>query len=304
MLRKLLAVSLAIGFANAVFAAETPAVHANMTAAEIVSRNVAARGGLQTWRAVKTLSESGKLGAGGDQRGPVQTTALTPPGRNRQQPLPVSPRLAKEAQLPFVMEMERPRKLRFELRFAGKTAIQVYDGTNGWKVRPFLNRVDVEPYTASELKMASMQSDLDGPLIDCAAKGARVELDGMETVENRPTYKLKLTKKDGQILHVWIDAETFLEAKIEGQPRRLDGKMHPVEIYYRDYRPVNGLEFPFVLETKVLPVEQGAAGAKEAAVPAEQIVIEKIVVNPRLDASEFAKPVIAAGAAPAHPQGL
>jgi hypothetical protein len=31
-------------------------------------------------------------------------------------------------------------------------------------------------------------------------------------------------------------AQSFLETKIEGQPRRLDGVYHPVEIYYRDYR--------------------------------------------------------------------
>jgi len=28
--------------------------------------------------------------------------------------------------------------------------------------------------------------------------------------------------KDGNSLHVWIDAKTFLEAKIEGEPRRLE----------------------------------------------------------------------------------
>ena len=39
----------------------------------------------------------------------------------------------------------------------------------------------------------------------------------MEKVEGRDTYKLKLTMKNGAALHVWIDAETFPEAKIEGQ---------------------------------------------------------------------------------------
>ena len=62
-----------------------------------------------------------------------------------------------------------------------------------------------------------MQGDLDGPLVDYAAKGTRIELAGMEKVEGRDTYKLKLTMKNGAALHVWIDAETFPEAKIEGQ---------------------------------------------------------------------------------------
>ena len=149
------------------------------------------------------------------------------------------------------------------------------------------------PYTAEEMKTASMQADLDGPLVDYAAKGTRVELAGMEKVEDRDTYKLKLTMKDGQATHVWIDAQTFLEAKIEGQPRRLDGTYHPVEVYFRDYRPVSGLQIPFVLETKVLPVAQTAVGLKDPPVPAEKITIDKVVVNPKMEAALFSKPEIA-----------
>jgi hypothetical protein len=68
-------------------------------------------------------------------------------------------------------------------------------------------------------------------LVDYAAKGTRIDLDGIEKVDGRDAYKLKLTLKNGEAMHVWIDAETFLEAKIEGTPRRLDGKYHPVEVY-------------------------------------------------------------------------
>jgi hypothetical protein len=236
------------------------------------------------------------MGAGGNERAaaPVEVPGAKRPGKSL--PLPTSPRLKEEAQLPFVMDMERPRKLRLEIQFAGKTAVQVYDGANGWKLRPYLNRLDVEPYTADELKLAAMQSELDGPLVDLAAKGSTVELAGMEKVENQDTYNLKVKLKDGRTTHVWVDAKTFLEAKVEGQPRRLDGKMHPVEVYYRDYRAVNGLQIPFVLETHVLPAETGAAGAREQHYPAEKIAIEKIVVNPKLDASLFTKPQVSVAA--------
>ena len=204
-----------------------------------------------------------------------------------------SRRLGEEAQLPFVMNFERPRKMRMELQFNGQTAIQVYDGANGWKVRPFLNRREVEPYTAEETNIASMQEDLDGPLVDYAAKGTQIELVGMEKVEDRDTYKLKLTKRNGRAIHEWIDAQTFLEAKIEGQPRRLDGTEHPVEVFYRDYRPVSGLQIPFVLETKVLPVAKTALGIQDVHVPTERIIVDKVVVNPKLDEKLFAKPEVA-----------
>jgi len=260
----------------------------NLSAAQIVDKNIAARGGLQAWRAVQTMSAEGKLGVGGNQRATLQV-----PAPNKEGKAPGQVRPKEEVALPFAMELERPRKSRFELKFKGQTAVQVYDGTNGWKLRPYLNRLDVEPYSEDELKLASLHPDLDGPLIDYASKGIQVELDGIEKVEDRDCYKLKLTMNDGRTIHDWIDAQSFLETKIEGQPRRLDGKIHPVEVYYRDYRPVSGLQIPFALETKVLPVGTTARGFKDPPVPVEKITIDKVVVNPKLDPTRFLKPVIA-----------
>jgi hypothetical protein len=186
------------------------------------------------------------------------------------------------------MDLKRPRKVRVELQFNGQTAIQVFDGTHGWKLRPFLNRREVESYTPEELKVASSDAELDGFLVDYAAKGTRVDLEGMEEIQGRDNYKLKLTLKNGQSIHLWVDARTFLETRLEGNPRRLDGKYHPVEIYYKDFRSTNGLMIPYLLETVVLDVP----GVKDARSVAERILIEKVVVNPKLDESLFLKPSI------------
>ena len=289
MLRKPLAILVSTAFALSLSAApNTPSSAPKLSAAEVVDKNVAARGGLQAWRSVQTMTMEGKMGVGGNQRATLPTPM---PGKKGGQ-IVTPQRPAEEVQLPFVMELARPRKMRLELQFNGQTAVQVYDGTNGWKLRPFLNRRDVEPFSPEEIKRASKQSDLDGQLIDYAAKGTRVELDGVERVEEREAYKLKLTLKNGDVTHVWIDAQTFLETKVEGQPRRLDGTDHPVEVYYRDYRAVNGLQVPFVLETKVLPVAHTALGLKDTPVPVERITVEKVTVNPKLDDAYFTKPVV------------
>ena len=266
-------------------AADAPSASTGLSAAQIVEKNVAARGGLQAWRAVQTLSLQGKMGAGGNQRAVLHVPAPNP--KDSEVALPHRP--AEEAQLPFLMELKRPRKMRLELQVKGQTAVQVYDGINGWKFRPFLNRRDIEPYTAEELKIASSREDLDGPLVDYAAKGSRVELDGTEKVEGRDTYKIKVTEKSGHAFDVWVDAQTFLEAKIEGQPRRLDGTDHPVEVYYRDYRTVDGLQIPFLLETRVLSVGKNALGFRDTPVPPERIVVDKVVVNPKVEEKLFSK---------------
>jgi hypothetical protein len=245
---------------------------AGMTAEQIIERNVTARGGLQAWRGVQTLSMSGKLEAGGNESSTYPVQGVKRGGVQ----LPKRP--AEQMQLPFRLESKRSRKLRLEIDFRGQTAIQTYDGTNGWKLRPYLNRHEVEPFTADEMKAAAFQSDLDGPLVDYAAKGTKAELEGTDKVEGKDNYRLKLTFKDGQSQHVWVDAKTFLESKIEGTPRRLDGKYHPVEIYYREYKTVSGIVVPYVTETKVQGVKQ-----------TEKIEVEQVVVNPRLEDSRFAK---------------
>lgn len=295
MLRKMLGILILPAFAISLAAADTPVAAPKLSAADIVAKNVAARGGLQAWRSVQTMTLTGKLGAGGNQRA---TLAVPNPAGRKAQGLIAPQRPVEEVQLPFALELKRPSKMRFELQFKGDTAIQAFDGTLGWKLRPFLNRREIEPYSPEETKIASAQGELDGYLIDYAAKGTRVELDGMAKVEGRDAYQLKLTLKNGDVKHVWVDAQTFLETKIEGRPRRLDGTYHPVEIYYRDYHTVNGLQIPFVLETRVLPVAKTALGFRDTPVPPEKITIDKVEVNPKLDDSLFSKPQVAPPPAP------
>jgi len=129
------------------------------------------------------------------------------------------------------------------------------------------------------VKAEDQQADLDGPLVDYAAKGTKVDLDGVEKVEGRDAYKLKLTLKSGSVQHLWIDAQTFMEVKIDGTPRRMDGKMRPVAIYLREYKPVQGLMVPHLLETAV-----------EGYRDTHKMVIESVVVNPKLEDALFSKP--------------
>jgi hypothetical protein len=166
-----------------------------------------------------------------------------------------------------------------EVVFDGKTAVQVYDGQHGWKLRPFLNRNDAEPFTADEMKTENSRGDLDGPLIDYAAKGTKVDFDGTEQVEGQPAYRLKVTLKNGAVKHVWIDGKTFLDVKMDGFPKRMDGKMHPVYVYQRDFRSVQGIMIPFVMETAV-----------DGYAETHKLLIEKAAVNPKLDDALFSKP--------------
>jgi hypothetical protein len=256
--------------AKAAIAAK-PASAPKMSAAAIIERNLAARGGQSAWQSVQTLSWTGKMEAGGNNQRYLNAPGMPAP--------PVNQEPAAQVQLPFTLEMKRGHKSRLELSFNGQTAIQVYDGAAGWKLRPFLNRHQVEPFTADEAKIAAGQPDLDGLLTNYAGRGTKVDVEAVEEVEGRAAYKLKVTLKSGHVLHDWVDSQSFLEVKIEGAPRRLDGRLHPVFVFLRDYRSVDGLRIPHVIETTVQGVDR-----------TEKILIEKAAVNPHVDDVRFTKP--------------
>ena len=290
---------LSICAAHPLAAAESKPAPAGLSVTQIVDKHVAARGGLQAWRAVQTLSVTGKLDAGTpDSVERSAKLALQGAGASAKRAEraaaaeSVKAAAAQQVQLPFRLEMKRPRKSRLEIDFAGKTAVQVYDGQNGWKLRPFLNRDDVEPFTAEEAKAEAVKADLEGPLLDYAAKGTQVALEGKEPVEGHNAYKLKLTMKSGEVQHIWIDAQSFLDVKVEGAPRRLDGKMRNVWIYQRDFRSVQGLRVPYVYDTAI-----------DGNPHSHKMLIESVAVNRTLDDARFARPqvVVAATAPPAKP---
>jgi hypothetical protein len=287
--RVLLSVLIILGFPVALLAADSKPAPASLTAAQIVEKHIAARGG-QAWHAIQTMSWAGEMDAGpGDSaarsaayvknswghRGKAShATPVADKGepQGKQDP-------PKQIQLPFVLDVKRPGKSRVEIQFAGKTAVQVFDGTNGWKVRPFLGRNDVEPFTPEEVKSQAGKWDLDGPLLDYAAKGTKAALEAVEPVEGHDAYKLKLTMKNGTVQHIWIDAQSFLDVKIEGAPRKMDGQMRAVWVYQRDFRSVQGVMIPFVLETAV-----------EGYSDTHKMVIDKVALNPKLDDALFARP--------------
>ncbi|HEY0749380.1 MAG TPA: hypothetical protein VGD63_21950 [Steroidobacteraceae bacterium] len=257
---------------------------ATLSVDQIVAKHIAARGGLSAWHAVQTMSWTGKMDAGtGDSTSKSAQFAresMTP--KNRKQAATVDSDKAapqKQIQLPFVVDMKRPTLSRVEIQFAGKTAVQVYDGTNGWKLRPYLNRNDVEPFTADELKQSAGKWNMDGPLLDSSAKGTKVQFEAVEPVEGREAYRLKLTAADGGVSHIWIDAQSFLDVKVEGVPRRMDGKMRTVWVYQRDFRSEHGVMIPHLLETAV-------TGYPDT----HKMVIEKVDVNPTFDGELFTKP--------------
>jgi outer membrane lipoprotein-sorting protein len=185
----------------------------------------------------------------------------------------------------FALDLKRPRKMHLEIDVQGQKAIRVYDGKSaGWMINPFAENKDVQPMTEEDLKSISEESDFDGPLVDYKAKGSQIELIGKEQFDDKNVYRLKLTNKNGDVRFYVFDASSFALLKWEGI-RKIEDKEFPWESFFSDYRDVQGLKYPF-------QIDQGSPGTEIK----QNLVTEKIEIDPQIDDSRFAKPT------PAEPQ--
>lgn len=261
----------------------------NLTAAQIIDKNIQARGGLKAWHAVKSMQMTGKMDAGYIKPPKNLDPAATQLNRSLSRTARIQAAIARSkeqeegsklVQVPFTMDLQRPRMQRLEVKYPDATAVQVYDGKDGWKLRPYLGKHETEPYTPQELKLAELQTELDGALIDYKRKGYSVSVEGMEPVAGKNAYRLKVTLQNGQSRHVWVDAKTFLDVQID-ETRQLGGKPRAVITAMNDYKEVHGVKIPFKLETHV----EGATHT-----PSSKILVDKVTLNPKLDAAAFTKP--------------
>jgi hypothetical protein len=240
--------------AAAVTAPAPVAATADLTAAQIVEKNVAARGGLDAWRKVQTMVWVGHV----------------------ESPDASAPRM------PFVLRQKRPNKTRFEIASSNQRFVRIYDGEQGWKARPArTGALDVQPYSIEELKSAQQAQGIDGPLIDYQAKGIAVTLDGVEAIEGRQAYRLNVRLPSGEYQHVWVDAQTFLDIKYERASYNAVGQARTTPVFLRDFKTTEGLQIPALIET-------GTGSTAQFG----KMIIEKISVNPPLDDKLFAKPSI------------
>jgi outer membrane lipoprotein-sorting protein len=213
---------------------------------DIIAKHLKARGGADKVQSVQTLRMTGKLVAG--------------PG----------------IEAPFTIEVKKPGRMRFEVTVQGMTIVQTVDGDSGWTIQPMTGKKDAEHMSADDLKEAQDQADIDGPLLDYKKKGHKVELAGKEKVEGTDAYKLKVIKKNGDIVYVYLDADAFLEIKSEGK-RVMRGTPVDFESTTGDYKEVNGVMFPF-------SAELDSKGEKV------KLSFTKIEVNPKIDDTRFKMP--------------
>ncbi len=228
-----------------VLAALCAVAHADPTD-DLLAKNLAARGGADKLRAMKTVRIKGHT-EGGWATFEVTTTYA------------------------------RTLKMRNDTAMQGITESSAVDGKQGWQTNAFGGRKDAVPMSPDDLTFALEDADFEGPLVDWQKKGHKVELLGTEDVDGSPAYKIKATLKSGTVQYIFLDADAFIEIKTVTQ-RKVRGSLVETETELGNYQQVGGVFFPFSIESRARRsnyTSRFAVDSVEVDVPVDDKLFEK-----------------------------
>ena len=193
-----------------------PLLLSGQTAADLVAKNLEARGGMEKIKAIKSLRMAGKIQQGGFMAQIVKTS-------------------------------KAPNLLRQDVTIQGMTQIQAYDGASGWQISPFGGRKDPELLGEDDLRGLVEDADFYGPLVDYASKDNRIEYLGLVSIDGDDAYRLKVTLANGDILYYYLDPDSYLEIRIE-KMEFVRGAVVENVTNLGSYKKVAGVYFPYSLE--------------------------------------------------------
>ncbi len=234
--------ALSLLFAIAIRGQDKP----DLTVDQIVQRHVDALGGIEKMHAIHTFSARGKATMMGGQ-----------------------------IQAPMLMKMKRPSSMRIEMTIQNRQVVQAFDGTTAWIQNSAAGPTKATPEETREMKNSA---DIDfSSLVDYRDKGNIVELASTDEVDGRAVYRLKVIRQNGRVEYDFLDSSTFLPVKTVTKRKQM-GTEVDIEAYPSNFRPVNGVLFPFQVDQK--------AGGKLVV----QLTIEKVDINVPLEDATFQMP--------------
>jgi len=137
-----------------------------------------------------------------------------------------------------------------EMNIMGKEMVIAFDGTDAWMINPFDGSEGAKKQGEEASKMSAKQK-FEDELIDYKEKGHQLELSGTEEVNGKNAYKVKMTKKEGDIFFYYFDDEDYVPVMMKTLLTSGQAKGEVLEIYMRDFKEVDGLYLSHTMEQKI-----------------------------------------------------
>jgi outer membrane lipoprotein-sorting protein len=146
-------------------------------------------------------------------------------------------------EMPMVLMMKNPNKIKSVTTFNGQEMIQAYDGEKGWVVSPMTGSTDPVAMTPDQVKQ-TLRSNMFQNYMENYLKNGQLALAGEENVKDKPAYKLKATVEGGTVIDMFIDKSSYLLVKTSTTASGMT-----MESYPSDYTDTNGFMIPMKTTT-------------------------------------------------------
>ena len=193
------------------------------TADDIVNKHIAAIGGLDNWKKIKSMKMTGSINAGGTEL-PVTITTLNGKGS------------------------------RMEFSINGMINYTIITPKDGWMYFPVQGQTKPEAMPEEAVKQSQDQLDVQGPLVDYKAKGNKITYLGKDDVEGTDCYKLKVVYTNGKEETMYFDASNYYNIRVV-EKVKANGKEVEQTVNYSNYQKLpEGIVFPMTIESGNGPV--------------------------------------------------
>lgn len=117
-----------------------------------------------------------------------------------------------------------------------------YDGTTGWEKNPM---VGLRKLAGKELVARKREAAFNKEL-KFKELYQKIEVTGRAKVADKDAYVVEATPADGSVEKLYFDAEGGLLVRHDAERESPQGPVL-VELYFEDYRDVDGVKVPFIL---------------------------------------------------------
>lgn len=149
--------------------------------------------------------------------------------------------------MPMVLWMKNPDKIKTVTTFNGQDMIQVFDGEKGYVVSPMTGSTEPVEMTPDQVKQ-TLRSSMFQNFIANYFKNGQITLAGEENVNDKPAYKIKATVEGGTVIDLFIDKGSYFLVKTS-TTTQANGMTVAMDSYPSDYTETSGVMFPMKTTT-------------------------------------------------------